>query len=122
MDTEHKTPQTVGEIPVPLAAPSPSPEVFASTQAAKDKRTDETESGQRRVNLIWEATQALIALGVVGAVLAICMRIAFAAIDLKVPEVLQNALFLIVGFYFSRTNHAAIGGVGNKPSGPYVGR
>jgi hypothetical protein len=28
----------------------------------------------------------------------------------------------VVGFYFSRTNHAAIGGTGAKPEAPYEGR
>jgi hypothetical protein len=29
---------------------------------------------------------------------------------------------LILSFYFSRTNHQAIGGVGPKPNEPYEGR
>jgi hypothetical protein len=40
------------------------------------------------------------------------------------PMVLSSSLFLIIGFYFSRSNHSAIGGIGRKPtdSQPYVGR
>ncbi len=42
--------------------------------------------------------------------------------NVQFPAVLSNALFLIVGFYFSRTNHAAIGGIGPQPNTPYEGR
>lgn len=71
--------------------------------------------GQRRVNLVWEATQAAIAIAVTGALIYISIN----KID---AEELKNAFFLIVGFYFSRTNHTAIGGIGKKPQGKYIGR
>lgn len=76
---------------------------------------DITAQGQRRVNLIWETTQALIALSVVGANIAVWVAIAMGHVLVTVPEGLTNALFLVVGFYFSRTNHTAIGGIGEKP-------
>lgn len=76
---------------------------------------DLTTSGQRRINLIWEITQAIIAV-------LITMGVLYCAIAKITSEVLTNAFFLIVGFYFSRTNHAAIGGVGVQPSQRYEGR
>ena len=76
---------------------------------------DMTVAGQRRINLIWEITQAIIAI-----------TISFAAIYIAIftieSQLLANAFFLIVGFYFSRTNHASIGGTGAKPTQPYQGR
>jgi hypothetical protein len=88
------------------------------------KQEDVTLASQRRINLIWEITQALIAVGVVASVVGLSV---FSTVvgrpEFKVPEPLTNALFLIVGFYFSRTNHAAVGGIGvKKPSLPYEGR
>lgn len=77
---------------------------------------DLVTAGQRRINLIWEATQAFIAVVVVLSSIAVSVRGA------EIPQTLSNALFLIVGFYFSRTNHAAIGGVGSKPVEKYLGR
>lgn len=71
--------------------------------------------GQRRVNLIWESTQATIALAVTVALVYVSIK----GID---SEELKNAFFLIIGFYFSRTNHSAIGGIGKKASIKYVGR
>jgi hypothetical protein len=80
------------------------------------EQEDITTAGQRRVNLIWEGTQSAIAIGVTGAVI-------FCAIRSIVSQELTNAFFLIIGFYYSRTNHAAIGGVGRKPSpAAYEGR
>ena len=74
-----------------------------------------TTAGQRRINLIWEITQGVIAI-------SITMAIIFTATKSIPSQELTNAFFLIVGFYFSRTNHAAIGGIGPQSPGPYMGR
>lgn len=60
--------------------------------------------GQRRINVIWEITQAAIAVAVTMG------TIAAALIKIDAPVVF-NAFFLVVGFYFSRTNHQTIGGI-----------
>jgi hypothetical protein len=74
---------------------------------------DITTAGQRRINLIWEYTQAIIAILVVGTSLAAGV---WAMMHGK--EVSAFLSFLtgnITGFYFSRTNHEKIGGIGPKP-------
>lgn len=77
---------------------------------------DDTTRGQRRINMIWEITQALIAV-------VITFAIVYTALSGRsVQEIISNAFFLIVGFYFSRTNHQAIGGIGSKPNQEYQGR
>lgn len=77
---------------------------------------DTVTKGQRRINLVWEVTQSLIAIG-------ITMAIIYTALSGRsVQEIISNAFFLIVGFYFSRTNHQAIGGIGSKPNQEYIGR
>lgn len=84
---------------------------------------DLTTAGQRRVNLIWEYTQAFIAVVVILANMSVGVVFALRRIPAgDYPGVLSSSLFLIVGFYFSRTNHQAIGGVGRKPTQPYEGR
>lgn len=81
----------------------------------RDERTLVTR-GQRLVNVIWEATQSVIAVSITFAIIATAMM------QIETPAI-TNAFFLIIGFYFSRTNHSAVGGVGKKvPLGPYVGR
>lgn len=77
---------------------------------------DITVAGQRRINMIWEITQALIAIGITAAIVWSTLTAH------TVQEILSNAFFLIVGFYFSRTNHQAIGGTGDKPNQEYLGR
>jgi hypothetical protein len=62
-------------------------------------------ASQRRVNMIWETTQAVVAVGIVGANIAA----AFLLPDDQV--VLNNAFFLVIGFYFGRTNHQRLGGL-----------
>lgn len=72
--------------------------------------------GQRKVNLIWEYTQAFIAIVVILANMVAALFNVFNNRDINVPFILSSSLFLIVGFYFSRTNHQAIGGIGDKPN------
>lgn len=81
-----------------------------------------TTASQRRVNLIWEYTQSIIALMVILSNLIVGVYAGLTTGKVEVPPVLTNAMFLVVGFYFSRTNHAAIGGVGFKPKQEYIGR
>jgi hypothetical protein len=76
---------------------------------------DITTAGQRKINLIWEYTQASIAI-------LVTMALIYTAITKVDSPEIRDAFFLIVGFYFSRTNHAAIGGVGPKPLQKYEGR
>ena len=66
--------------------------------------------GQRRINLIWEATQAFIAVMITGAKI-------YTSINGIKSEELTNAFFLIVSMYFVRTNHQLIGGVTPKYKG-----
>lgn len=86
------------------------------------EQQDLTVAGQRKVNLIWEYTQALIAIMVVTANMVSAVYNVIMKNDLDVPMIMSSALFLIVGFYFSRTNHQSIGGIGKKPEQKYEGR
>lgn len=92
------------------------PSVPARTTFQEDLVT----AGQRRVNLIWEYTQAAIALMVV-AMTMICGGIGMWK-DMQIPTIISVAFGMITGFYFSRTNHEKIGGTGPKSAAPYAGR
>jgi hypothetical protein len=77
-----------------------------SLQATTTHEEDLHSASQRRVNLIWEYTQSYIAIAVVTGAL-----IGAFYYSTDVPALLANAFFLIVGFYFGRTNHQTVGGV-----------
>jgi hypothetical protein len=72
-------------------------------------------AGQRRINVIWEYTQAFIAATVVTTVLAVS-----AVLSVKGDGGERVAAFvfmtgvanLVIGFYFGRTNHQRVGGIG----------
>lgn len=81
---------------------------------------DLTTAGQRKVNLIWEYTQAGIAISVV--VISLIAAVVAMMSGKEVSAFLSFVCGNVVGFYFSRTNHAAIGGIGSKPTEPYTGR
>lgn len=91
---------------------------------AKESERYNTQQGQRRVNLIWETTQAFIAVSVVACNLIVAVHAGLSGVKMEVPPMLTDALFVVVGFYFGRTNHQAVGGVGVKPSDSqeYIGR
>lgn len=55
-------------------------------------------AGVRRINMLWETTQAVIALGVT----LVALYANLQGID---SGGLDNAFFLVIGFYFGRTNH-----------------
>lgn len=103
-------------------------DILAATtrkEIAGETSRDAVAQGQRRVNLIWEYTQALIAVSVVIANLVVGTVVGLnPQAKGEVPPMLTNALFLVVGFYFSRTNHTATGGVGRKAQSDqeYTGR
>lgn len=78
--------------------------------AETTKEQDLKTAGQRQINLTWERTQASIAILVVGA------NVLFAFVSPYLPKqeldkgtLLANAFFLVIGFYFGRTNHARMG-------------
>ena len=75
---------------------------------------DLTFAGQRRINLIWEYTQAIIAIMVVVATMAAGV-VATLKNTSPVNTALSMAFGTVVGFYFGRTNHSATGGVGPQP-------
>ena len=70
-------------------------------------------AGQRRINIIWEITQSIIAILVVVTFLITTSKLVLSqSTDMVAFVVLSNVVALVIGFYFGRTNHARIGGVG----------
>jgi hypothetical protein len=110
--------------------------VGSASAALASSKIDETAlrtAGQRHVNLLWETTQMRIALtvivvmmaanvfviGVVGVVLGVYWNdLAPAALAVLVTVLagslgsLSSHSSLVIGFYFGRTNHQRVGGVG----------
>ena len=88
---------------------------------------DNVTAGQRKVNLIWEYTQAIIAIGVIfttmlSGLLVVIAKMYYNMKDLDIPVILGVAFGTVIGFYFGKTNHSAIGGLGKKPTQKYIGR
>lgn len=80
----------------------------ATTTLEEDRHT----AGQRRINVIWELTQSIIALITVCAVLYAAVLLALRADATAAAFLfLTNVAFTIIGFYFGRTNHQRVGGV-----------
>jgi len=93
---------------------------ISEPQAVARSRADELDRvthGQRRINLIWEVTQALVAVAVTFVTLYVSAALALRGdTDEAARLLLSNAFFLVIGFYFGRTNHQRVGGVGGDNS------
>lgn len=76
---------------------------------------DIVTAGQRKINLIWEYTQAAI---------SITLTVAFVYCKIQGIDStdLIWAFSFVLATYLSRTNHSAIGGIGKKPTEKYMGR
>jgi cobalamin synthase len=80
---------------------------------------DRQAAGERHINAMWERTQQVIALSAVATGLGVS---AFEIVRQgTMKETAMNlvtaTLSLVLGFYFSRTNHQRSGGVGGDSAG-----
>jgi len=80
-------------------------EIPAHLPPTTTRQEDISTAGQRKINLIWESTQAFIAIIVVLATMASGLRSAFLESGEQIPTIMSVAFGTVVGFYFSRTNH-----------------
>lgn len=79
---------------------------------AVELETSLRTSGQRRINLIWEVTQSVIALTTVATCMFVFAHQAMTGSPDEFPTTLSNMVFAVLAFYLARTNHTATGGVG----------
>lgn len=67
---------------------------------------------QRQINRIWELTQATIAILVTTSTLIVASSLATEdSTNTSAFILLSNSFFLVIGFYFGRTNHTRTGGL-----------
>ena len=81
------------------------------TTSEEDRKT----AGQRRINVIWEVTQATIAVMVsIGTLYVVGMLVLREGSGSASTALLllSNAFFMIITSYFQRTNHTRTGGTG----------
>ena len=72
---------------------SDSPSIIDANMLAAQRKN--------KINFLWEATQAFLAISLTGATVFAALRS-----DARIPDTLTNALFVVLGFYFGRTNHS----------------
>lgn len=93
------------------ASPESPDNIPASTTSEEDRKT----AGQRRINIIWESTQSFIAVLVTLATLLVASTLTIRGDESTAAFLLlSNAFFLVIGFYFGRTNHQRVGGIGGS--------
>ena len=111
----------ISQEPLPEVEPSVASHLPLPPRTTEQE--DKTLAGQRKINLVWEYTQGFVTIIVVVTNMVVAATNAIVSTPGREhPVILSSALFLILGFYYSRTNHAAIGGVGPKLFSKYEGR
>lgn len=75
-----------------------------SLPATTTVQEDMVTAGQRRINLIWELTQAAVTIIITAAAV-------FCAVQKIDADVLNFAFVAVISTYYARTNHTKIGGV-----------
>lgn len=73
-------------------------------RASPQDEHDLMTAGQRRINLLWESTQAVITVLITGAAI-------YCAIIDQQSDVLNYAFIAVISTYYARTNHTKTGGV-----------
>lgn len=126
VDTEKPIPVTLEKGDSKLVTKESRQTLAPTTTEEQDTVT----AGQRKVNLIWEKTQRAIAIfSVFAGILTNAVVIAVVLIVSNQLDVNRLAIVsmclqfinltagIIIGFYFSRTNHQKTGGVGANQEG-----
>lgn len=103
----------------------PADDPNAPLPAKTTNQEDIAKAGQRVVNLMWEKTQSTIALTVIFVGLGVngleALIMIFLTRELSSNQIAIISICLqfinittgiVIGFYFSRTNHTNVGGVG----------
>ena len=94
----------------------PTGKIVAAPTTTEEE--DRATVGQRRINLIWEVTQGIIAIMVTSSTLYVAGRLALKESGETASFLLlSNAFFVVVTTYIVRTNHQKIGGVGKGDTG-----
>jgi len=94
-------------------------EAIVANDTPAEKASVLRTAGQRRINVIWEITQAIIAVVLTSGVMVIA-GLVIRENGIHAAEallLLSNAFFMIISQYFTRTNHVRTGGVQKDDEG-----
>lgn len=78
--------------------------------SAADLETTLRTEGQRKINLVWEYTQAAVTV-------LITVAAIYCAVNGIDADVLNFAFVAVISTYYARTNHTKVGGVGRNWEG-----
>ena len=81
------------------------PPIFGSN---KTESSIPLDSLRHKIPIIWEYTQACIALAIVVVNVFVGIHIGLLQGRNELPPTLTNALFVVIGFYFGRANPALL--------------
>lgn len=104
----------VKQEPIPLVKADAGLSKAPDTTIEEDKHS----ASQRKVNLIWEVTQGAVSIVVTITACAVAIILIFRNEYTSAMQLISSMVFLVLSFYFARSNHTNVGGV----KLPYQGR
>lgn len=94
--------------PIPLVSAPPMPPTTTEQEdiaKAGERSSDEKlKEGQRRINLVWELTQAFTTS-------IITIAAIYCAVNKIQSDIINFAFVAVISTYYTRTNHTKTGGV-----------
>lgn len=113
-----KSPTIEAPVKVVLPSTEEAPRVKEPLSPITTEEQDRKTAGQRQINRVWEYTQSFVAVAVTLSTLYVSSALAIRDQgETAAFLLLSNAFFLVIGFYFGRTNHQRTGGVGGDMAG-----
>ena len=97
--------------PLDVTVVDSEPKLTEKQRGNQDDETARISFGQRRINLLWEGTQGLVAVLLVATV---CWGVLN---EVELPAQFWVLAAIVVNAYYQRTNHTKIGGVGPDSAG-----
>lgn len=130
---KEQIPLRVNDTPLPLRSDQIPGNVTDNRPPTTTKEQDTSTASHREINLMWESNQGRISLAVVGTTLVVAAILSLSALRPSITDsqmaiavaafMLLNSLVSgVIGYYFGRTNHEKVGGVGVSPAERREGR
>lgn len=110
VDQTEPVPVVVTEtIPAPVALVEKGHGFTASPKSTEEE--DRHSASQRQINRYWERVQGYIAVLVTTTACGIAVLLVWRGEYALGVGLISSMVFLVVGFYFGRSNHERVGGV-----------
>lgn len=100
----------------PVAPHSTTTDKTSVAEPRTTAEEDRHSGGKRRINLLWEGVQAVLAISIVFTALGCTVWLLINDTENRITvfTFLVGTVGTVIGFYFGRTNHERVGGMDSR--------